>query len=106
MSESVCHVIQDVVYRTTGESGWGETVSGYEMHSLEGRLELKHLAIQSAQHTDYKKLQFEFITLFHTLLDHLTHTVSPLFPLNSFKVVQMVLFLILWQYHNGYSVSI
>ena len=45
MSESVCHVIQDVVYRTTGESGWGETVWGYEMHALDGRLELKHLGI-------------------------------------------------------------
>lgn len=38
ISESVCHVIQDVVYTTTGESGWGETVWGYKMHSLEGRL--------------------------------------------------------------------
>lgn len=56
MSESVCHVIQDVVYRTTGESGWGETVWGFEMHSLEGRFELKHLGIQSTQHTDDKKL--------------------------------------------------
>lgn len=45
MSESVCHVIQDVVYRTTGESGWGETVWGYEMHALDGRFELKHLGI-------------------------------------------------------------
>lgn len=42
-SESVWHVIQDVVYGTTEESGWGETVWAYEMHSLEGRLELKHL---------------------------------------------------------------
>lgn len=57
MSESVCHVIQDVVYRTTGESGWGETVWGYETHSPEGRLELKHFGVQSTQrtHADYKK---------------------------------------------------
>lgn len=38
ISESVCHVIQDVVYRTRGENGWGETLWGYKMHSLEGRL--------------------------------------------------------------------
>lgn len=33
-SESVCHVIQDGVYRTTEENGWGETVWAYEMHLL------------------------------------------------------------------------
>lgn len=44
-SESVCHVIQDVVYRTTEENGWGETVWAYEMHSLEDRLQMKQVYI-------------------------------------------------------------
>lgn len=76
MSESVCHVMQDVVYRATGKSGWGETVWGYEMHSLESRLELKHLGIQYTWHRLQKASNLN--SLHHFILSLTTyHAVSP-----------------------------
>ena len=71
-TESVCHVIQDVVYRTTGGRAWGETVWGYEMHSLGGWLELEHWGIQSTQHTATESSQFVDHTLFPTVFNHVT----------------------------------
>lgn len=71
-SESVCHVIQDVVYGTTEESGWGETFRGSEMHSLEGGLELKHSV-------DNKKS-----LSFYTIINHFLYS-GPLFEFVIFR---------------------
>lgn len=71
-SESVCHVIQDVVYGTTEESGWGETFRGSEMHSLEGGFELKHS-------TDNKKS-----LRFYTIINRFSYS-APLFEFVIFR---------------------
>lgn len=59
-------------------SGWGETVWGTDINSLQGSLELKH---NSHSTQAPKGFLSEVNILFHTLLKRLTHSLLPCFSL-------------------------